>query len=311
MHKDGSKIDKRNKFPHILSFLKVERKALEYGLSDLRLSHDTKYGKVNELNVLTPTIDNKNENCIIHGTDNHRTSECRKYLGLSLTERFNILREQFACYNCLMPGHISIDCKTRKICGINKCDRFHHPTLHQVQMAASSVSISNSSCLLQIMKIPVKSNHGQHVLNAFWDSGATISLIRKEKAIELGLKGTPVLLNVTTVGGVERKENSHKYQVPLINQNGQIKVINAYSMEKITNEISSINISTIKKLISNIDPYEICRPVGTVDLLIGFEYAAWHPVQLQAIGHLLVLSNMFGKCLGGSHPLIYENLQSK
>ena len=138
IHKDDSKIDKRNKFPHLLSFLKVDRKALEYGLFDLRLSHETKYGKVNELNVPIPPIDKRSENCIIH-----RTFECRKYLSLPLTERYNLLREQFACYNCLMPGHIAISCKIRKICGINNCDRFHHPTLHQVQMWASNVSISN------------------------------------------------------------------------------------------------------------------------------------------------------------------------
>ena len=179
---------------------------MEYGLFDLRLSHETKYGKINELNVPIPPIDKRSENCIIHGADNHRTFECRKYLSLPLTERYNLLREQFACYNCLMPGHIAISCKIRKICGINNCDRFHHPTLHQVQMWASNVSISNSSCLLQIMKIPVKSNHVRHVVNVFWDSGATISLIRKEKAIELGFNGTPVISNVTTVGGgVERK----------------------------------------------------------------------------------------------------------
>ena len=45
IHKDSSKIDKRNKFLHLLNFLKVERKALEYALSDLRISQ-VKYSKV-------------------------------------------------------------------------------------------------------------------------------------------------------------------------------------------------------------------------------------------------------------------------
>ena len=51
---------------------------------------------------------------------------------------------------------------------------------------------------------------------------------------------------------------------------------------------------------------QIERPRGQVDLLIGFEYAGYHPIRLQAVDHLLVLENRFGRCLGGTHPAITE-----
>ena len=40
--------------------------------------------------------------------------------------------------------------------------------------------------------------------------------------------------------------------------------------------------------------------------MIGYEYAAIHPVVQEASGNLVLLVNKFGKCLGGSHPRLYE-----
>ena len=33
-------------------------------------------------------------------------------------------------------------------------------------------------------------------------------------------------------------------------------------------------------------------------MLIGFEYAGYHPVQRQSVDHLVLLENRFGKCIG-------------
>ena len=50
IHKEGSVIDKIDKFPYILRFLLTERRALEYGLSEFRSHNENKrYGHVNEL----------------------------------------------------------------------------------------------------------------------------------------------------------------------------------------------------------------------------------------------------------------------
>ena len=59
-------------------------------------------------------------------------------------------------------------------------------------------------------------------------------------------------------------------------------------------------------LIDHTGKDEVRRPTGEVEVLIGYEYAG--PVKEQAVGHLLLLGNRFGKCLGGSHP-IHETTQ--
>ena len=39
-------------------------------------------------------------------------------------------------------------------------------------------------------------------------------------------------------------------------------------------------------------------------MLIGFEYAGFHPQREQSSGHLLLLKHRFGRCMGGTHPQI-------
>ena len=312
IYQPDTKIGKRNKFPGLLDFLRVERKASEYGLCDLRSVGEVTYqGKINLLNSNRNNSPVNADNCLIHDVNNHKTFECRKYISMSLDEKYKLLREKFACYGCLTPGHLTIECVKQLPCPNENCDRLHHHTLHPPEENGQnhSFSINDSSmCLLQIMPVPVKSRKMGH-LNVFWDSGATVSLISKNKAIEHGFKGTPVTLRVTTIGGIETKEDLYKYRVPLMDREGNTRTIVAYGIEQITNEISNINTINMNKLFNVKNMSEVKRPMGTVDLLVGFEYAAWHPIKERAVDHLLLLSNIFGKCWGGYHPSLNEHTE--
>ena len=46
---------------------------------------------------------------------------------------------------------------------------------------------------------------------------------------------------------------------------------------------------------------------GEVDVLIGLDYASFHPQKIQNNEHLVVYENRFGICIGGTHPSIKEN----
>ena len=134
IHAKNSSIDKTNKFPHILSFLLTERRALEYGLSEFRMSGESKSGKVNEIHCYESFAAKgsyENSNCLQHNNSSHHTSECRTFLRMPLSERYKLLRENNACYSYLMTYHLSVDCKNSKPCGESNCEKTHHPTLHQ------------------------------------------------------------------------------------------------------------------------------------------------------------------------------------
>ena len=41
-------------------------------------------------------------------------------------------------------------------------------------------------------------------------------------------------------------------------------------------------------------------------MLVGYEYAGFHPERVRSMQHLLILKNKFGQCLGGAHELLEE-----
>ena len=294
MYEDESKIDRKNKFPSLLSFLKTERDALEYGISELRYSAHKQsislnlsegdvntitpdgkcliYNRSGQTNAITPDV-----KCLIHNRSDHTTAECNVYNNKSLSDKFFILRRNRACYGCLLPGHTINNCNDKKKCSDN-CDQFHHQSLHNPEINAINTYIDpnrkgNNTCLLLIQCIKIGQRNEKYA-NAIWDSGSSISLITERKANELGLSGNPINLNVTTVRGIKQTVHSHEYHFDIIDKRGKSYKMTAYGIDNITNEISEIKIDNIIHLFTNINKRDIERPSGTVDILIGMEYAA-------------------------------------
>ena len=77
-------------------------------------------------------------------------------------------------------------------------------------------------------------------------------------------------------------------------------------MEQISSEIKPVDLKKVLPLFRSLKNEDNCRPKGSIDVLIGYDYAAFHPVMKGSAGHLLLLSNKFGKCFGGYHPLLKE-----
>ena len=70
-----------------------------------------------------------------------------------------------------------------------------------------------------------------------------------------------------------------------------------YGINKITSDIEHVNVESIAHLFRNVTKDEIAPPAGLVAVLIGYEYAAYHPEREQIIGHLVLLKNRFGRCV--------------
>ena len=88
--------------------------------------------------------------------------------------------------------------------------------------------------------------------------------------------------------------------------NGNMKFIIAYGIDVITKEISEIDYGNLSEHCPGSDLNNTIRPRVKVDLLIGYGYASWHPTKVKNWGHLMLLGNQFGRCIGGSHPRITE-----
>ena len=112
---------------------------------------------------------------------------------------------------------------------------------------------------------------------------------------------------MVVVGGQSTLVDSFMFTVTLIRKDGKSIDVEAFGIEKISSEIEKVNLDEIARIF-HMRPSEISRPQkGEIDLLIGQQYAAFHPARVEASGHLLLMKNQFGLVVTGSHPLVKKS----
>ena len=161
-----------------------------------------------------------------------------------------------------------------------------------------------SHTLLQIQKLTVANVKGQHQSAVtLWDGGSTLCFITFGLANKLHLQGDPIALEVITIGGNSKRIDSQKYMLWLVDKKGRRMAVEVIGIDQISTDIEKVNVGNLLNEFQSKKASQICRPVdGTIDILIGYQYAAYHPVPVESIGHLLLMENIFGVILAGSHP---------
>ena len=169
-----------------------------------------------------------------------------------------------------------------------------------------------SNALLQIQKLEaanIKKKSLRKEVVGLWDPGSTLSFITFKAAKELRLQGEPIELELVTVGGTRKKVESQRYRLVIFDQNNQEASLDVLGIDQISTAIEQVNLNEVLHLFSNQDRVsKVDRPnSGEIDLLIGFDYAAYHPVKIEEIDHLLLMENRFGFLVAGAHPCMNEN----
>ena len=135
-------------------------------------------------------------------------------------------------------------------------------------------------------------------ITVFWDDGSTCSLVLTSTAEMLGCPGEPVTVSIETVNGVVTRETK-LYCVELMSNTGDRVVIKAFGVENVSEVRSIVDLSMLKHRFSDEVQTQWCkvakRPRGVVHLLVGQEYAGYHPVQYEAHENLVVCRTMFGQ----------------
>ena len=96
--------------------------------------------------------------------------------------------------------------------------------------------------------------------------------------------------------------NSKKYILPLTDQDGHSVDFEANGIEQIS---TKINLNMKDDFSSTV--LDAKRPKGEIEVLIGFDHAAQHPVREKSMENLVLLRNRFGVCASGSYPSLVEN----
>tara|TARA_B110001454_G_scaffold196478_1_gene199376 strand:- start:542 stop:6220 length:5679 start_codon:yes stop_codon:yes gene_type:complete len=315
----------RNQFPELLNFLLKHRRAIEYGTQDLKRkqSRQVEFSVSHVQDAKPPVEESATQNrksCWYHHTNKHDITECSMYKSSSVKERWNMIMDYRVCWCCLRPGHRQDKCYSAKPCGTNECKANHHVTLHREDTRqtkddtklpedypvghTSNTDGSFQVCLLQLMKINAGFKGDKHI-NGFFDGGSKVTLITFKKARELGLEGTKIKINIIKVGGTRETIDSQRYKLPLMDSGGNIHYFYAYGITQISAKIEHNEMSKVAEMLE-VDEERIRRPVGEIELLVGLEYAAFHPERVKVCGHLLLMKNIFGECISGAHPILQE-----
>ena len=155
-----------------------------------------------------------------------------------------------------------------------------------------------------VLLLRVKSRSWQRELkhvNIMWDGGSTLSFITFWKVKEMWLtnKGK-VRLQIVQMGGTIEEIDSFNYDIDLVDISGNDIRLSVMGVERIPSDTRAINMNEIKDMFRSANLNYLMRPeYGEVDLLVGYEYADFHPTKKEANGHLLLLENRFGLVLWG------------
>ena len=76
----------------------------------------------------------RNLSCVLCiGT--HHLERCHKFKALKLEQRRDLVKSKRVCHACLSPGHFVKNCRGARMCGVEGCQRRHHPLLHSPEVA--------------------------------------------------------------------------------------------------------------------------------------------------------------------------------
>ena len=167
------------------------------------------------------------------------------------------MKKRHLCFCCLNFGHSSRNCRRKKKCSINGCERYHHPLLHQnIKELRSNSDADNTpakqsqsfernwdtdatknksnpvlSCqpactqssqlLFRILPVTIYGPNRKIATFALLDEGSSITMIDNELLQELGLTGKQSQLDIQWFGGITSIEMSTVVNVCISGDNNK------------------------------------------------------------------------------------------
>ena len=154
--------------------------------------------KNNHSNIYHSTTDN----CLCCKSENHKLFSCNSFREKTIDERFQVVKTNKLCGNCLRSGHFANQCNSTSTC--KTCQGKHNTLLHRSAQAINHIGTrrpEETDTILPTAQVAFKDRHGYvQYFRALLDQGSTASVMTRHCAQQLGLRCQKVTTNLQSVG---------------------------------------------------------------------------------------------------------------
>ena len=269
---------------------------------------------------------NKVHHCAYHKDAKDRfcsTWSCPSMKYTAYTDRIKLLKANGDCEVCCGDcPRGQCQAKSQRVCGGGKdgrgCGTNHigHELWCQNAKLCFKVHVDtvmeasdprDDGVMLQVMKIPSLRGEADYE-TVLWDSASTGRFVRNSHAIAMNFPSKRRQLRVMTLGGEVKEIDGIIYQCEIKDQNGNVHKFEAHGLDQVTGMLETfLSKEVMQKLFPTVvGGFKMCG-AGPVDYLIGLSNASWQPqrlIQSEGGGDFWIWGNMFGNCVGGSHPWV-------
>nr|CTR11689.1 polyprotein [Calliphora vicina] len=214
-----------------------------------------KSSKQGRLNTHTNSAQQKPPyQCVICNED-HKIAQCSKFLDMTVTERWDIVKSKNLCRMCL--GKHRRRCWFQKPCGENGCIVNHNSLLHNnEQPSGSTESILNShksidESFFRIVPVTLYNDKKSVSIYALMDDGSSLTLLEKEVADVLQVCGIRDPLCIRWTGDISRYENNSQrlnLEISSTKPNSKIFPINnVYTVQNLNLSAEHMIVEKIKE----------------------------------------------------------------
>ena len=191
----------------------------------------------------------------------HTIENCPTFAAMNTSDKWNFVKKNNRCRSCL-GNHLHFRCRKQSRCGINGCDKKHHPLLHSERVEENKNLVLQSNlesgtvhqqttmvcnnhqheCSVLFRIVPVTLYNGTNKVDtyAFMDEGSSVTLIEGHLANQLQLAGPRELLCLKWTGDISREEeNSRRVNVEVSSRASNRR----YSLKDVRT-VSNLNLPT-------------------------------------------------------------------